>query len=367
MKYPFKTTEELRNHFSGVDAGFEISNLNSGLRKAVSQVKDIVSSDVYTLMQNHYESSNYNQDGETDETYIRLNELVDYVQFPLAHFAFFFHFIWLQLRVGSDTLSVTDKENTPYKYQHDQAKDELLESAYSGINDLYDFLNEKATKWTAWAASTTYAVGDIVKNGENYYTANTAHTSSEDFATDSANWDATLSDNIIFKEWTNSEQYTDLGNDLFSSYREFDTYFGIDGSAAFYVKTRTIRNRAVEDDISPRADVTQATTKADTKLMKKIKLYVAFKTMADAALQLDYFLLPSSLRKDIDSEYTKKSLTEAKNMRDSTARILGMKAEEYLADIDIYIAQKGKEPDDSPYEQFESKVTEDDKHSSIGI
>lgn len=42
---------------------------------------------------------------------------------------------------------------------------------------------------TAWATTTAYAVNDYVKNGSDYYRCNTAHTSSSTFDADSSNWD----------------------------------------------------------------------------------------------------------------------------------------------------------------------------------
>jgi hypothetical protein len=48
-----------------------------------------------------------------------------------------------------------------------------------------------AETYTVWAAGTSYAVGDIVENGGDFYIANTAHTGSA-FVSDAANWDAIL-------------------------------------------------------------------------------------------------------------------------------------------------------------------------------
>lgn len=366
-KYPFSTTEELKKHVSGVDVGFEQENIESGKRRAASLVKDIVSVEVWDLMINHFNSDNYNAADQQDENYQRLDELVEYFQFPMANFTFFFHFVWLQLRIGNDKITLTDKENSPYKYQEDEAKDQLLETAYEGINDLIDYLTTTATKWTVWAAETEYKTDDVVKNDGIYYVAVADHTSSAAFADDSANWTAKPESEIIFKEWTNSNQYQAYQNNLFTDYREFDQYISINRSAAFFVKVRTILNEVIVDNIEPRTGAIDTKVKADEKLLNRIKRHVAYQVMAVAVLRLDYFLLPGSLRKNIDSEYTRKSLTEAKNVRESLSAALEKKATAYMHDIDLYLAQKNKTNDDKPYNTFKSSVTGDDKFSSIGI
>ena len=367
-KYPFRTSEEIKKQVSGVDSGFEDVNIESGKRRAASHIKDIVSAGVYNLTMEHYEGDNYNIGGQEDEQYLRLDLLVDHVQFAMAHFTFFYHFVWLQLRIANDTISLTDKENAPYKYQEDAAKEELLETAYEGVNDLIDFLDQESTKWTVWAASTVYKAGDIIKYEEKYYTASAGHTSSQDFATDAPNWEETGPDNIIFKEWTSSGQYAAQQNQLFNGYKEFDTYFGINRSAAFYVKAATIINEVIEDDIVPRTgDISGVKVRGDERLSKKIKKYVAYRTMSVAAIRMDYFSLPESLRKDVGNEYKQKSLTSEKTMREKTAQVIGNQAKGYLEEIDLYLAQKDKTPAERPYNKFKSKLTNNDKHCSIGI
>lgn len=366
-KYPFVNTEDLKKNVSGVDVGFDQDNIESGKRRAASLVKVIVSDEVWDLMINHFNSEHYNVAEQSNEIYMLLDELVEYFQFPLANFIFFFHFIWLQLRIGNDKITLTDKENSPYKYQEDEAKEQLLETAYEGMNDLIAFLNKNATKWTAWKAATNYKTGNIVKHDASYYVAATDHTSTDAFADDIAKWTVKPKSEIIFIEWTNSSQYQENQNNLFTDYREFDQYFSINRSAAFYVKVRTILNEVIADDIEPRTGEINDSVKGDDKLMNKVKRYVAYQVMAVAVLRLDYYLLPASLRKNIDSEYTRKSLTEAKNVRESLSAGLENKATGYLNDIDLYLSQKNKSPEDKPYDSFKNSVTGDDKFSSIGL
>ena len=366
-KYPFTNAEELKKNVSGVDINFEPENIESGNRRAAAYVKDLVSEEVWQLMIDHFnDTDNYNQPNQENENYLRLDNLVENMQFPLSNFTFFFHFIWLQVRIANDTVKLSDKQNTPYKYQEDEAKDQLLEAAHEGISDLIDFLNKEATQWSDWLPETEYATADVVKYGGNYYTANSDFTSGTEFTP--ANWTSKPAGEVIFKEWTNSLQYMQLKNEVFANYKEFDQYFGINRSAAFYVKARTIIHEVVVDHVYPRTGtLPNEKVTADATLLSKIKRYVAYSAMSIATLRMDYYLLPGSIRKNIDSEYTRKSLTEAKNVRESLSVALGNKADEYLNDIDLYLAQKDKTPDDKPYDKFKSTVTSDDKFSSMGI
>ena len=72
----------------------------------------------------------------------------------------------------------------------DSAKVYMANTAHtSGATFAGDSANWDIVGDTAWASTTAYAINDYVKNGTDYYRCNTAHTSSSTFSDDSAKWD----------------------------------------------------------------------------------------------------------------------------------------------------------------------------------
>lgn len=320
----FKTSEELKLVVSGMDIGFSRTNLTTGEKRAAGYLRDIITPEMYDKALEHYHSANYKKQTEPETA---LDDLVTHVQFVMGNLTMFFHFIWLQLRIGNDTISLTDKDNVPYKYQTDEARNQLFETAAEGINELVDYLVKQAVK-------------------------------------DPPDTD--------FNPWKNSSQYAAFKNQLFKSYREFDEYFGIDRSAAFFIKARTLINEVIADRIEPRVGKIEKVLKPeeegvepDAKLIAKIKRAAAYCIIAEACTRFDYFWLPASIRGQIDNEYAKKNSTHQDFVRDKLTALYQNNANGYLADIDMYLAQKNKTPDEVPYGKFETRPNADDKHVTI--
>jgi hypothetical protein len=368
-KYPFKTGEELKSVASQIDISFEIENIDSSLILAANELKDIISSDVWDLMLAHYNSGNYDVDppdppGEGELVdYSLLNELVHKVQPALANLAFYHHFIWLMLRISSNSVTVMKGENetTAYKYQTDEAKEKLLEVTWVQINDLIDFLNDNATDWADFAASTAYEADDIARYEEAFYSAKEAFTSIEEF--DAADWDEVDDADVIFHEWTLSEQYTESQLLIFKDYKEFDKYYGIDRSASFFIHARFIISEIIKDDIIPRTS--DIYTSTDDNLLRRVKRYLAYKTVSVALFRFDFFYLPGSIRRKVNNEYT--SVTDAAVNADfvktKLAAVLKNKADEYLMEIDHYLSSliTPEDEDDTVYTKYEHTPDAEDK------
>lgn len=320
----FKTTEELKEAVSGMDIAFNRVNLSTGSKRAAGYLRDIITPGMYDKALAHYHSDDYQKQ---ENPLVAMDNLVHHVQFVMGNLTMFFHFIWLQLRIGNDTISLTDKENVPYKYQTDEARNQLFETAAEGINDLVDFLVAEVTKETPDEA---------------------------------------------FNPWKDSSQYGAFKTLLFKNYREFDEYFGIERSAAFFIKARTLIAEAQNDHIEPRVGSIEKILKPvgegvqpDTKLIAKIKRAAAYLTIAEACTRFDYFWLPASIRGQIDNEHAKKNASHQDFVREKLSALYRNNAEGHLNDVDMYLAQKNKVAADIPYGKFETKPNADDKHVTM--
>jgi len=376
FKYPFQTGEEIKSVASQIDISFDIENIDSSLILAANELKDIISKDIWDLMLTHYNSENYNVDppaeppAEPEEEpidYSLLDELVWKIQPALANLAFYHHFIWLMLRISNNSVTVMKGENetTAYKYQTDEAKEKLLEVTWVHINDLIDFLNDNATAWTDFAATTAYTKAALVRYSDAFYSAKEAFTSDDEF--DAADWDEVSDDDVIFHEWTLSEQYTESQLLIFKDYKEFDKYYGIDRSASFFIHARFIVLEIIKDDIIPRTS--DIYTSTDDNLLRRVKRYLAYKTVSVALFRFDFFYLPGSIRRKVNNEYT--SVTDAAVNADfvktKLAAVLKNKADEYLMEIDHYLSSliTPEDEDDTVYTKFEHTPNADDKYVAM--
>lgn len=305
---PFKTGEDIKSSLSQINIDFDIANVQNSFIKASDLIKDIISPAMWQLMIDHYNSDNYQatpepvEDGEEADpmtaVYALLDTLVKKVQDPLANFGMAEHFVWLMLRIsnGSVTVAKSENETTAFKYLTDEAKEQLIETAYMFCNQLVDFINENATPWTTWAKGTGYLLNDIVRYGDTFYKCNEAHTSGETF--DETKWTECEAHEVIFWQWLESEQYAELNNEIFTGYKDFNKYFDINRSAYFYYKLRHIINRVKDEEIEPR--VFEAVT--TDKLRTKLKRATAYCCMGIVCYEWDFNSLPANIRRVISNE-----------------------------------------------------------------
>lgn len=315
--YPFQNTAELKTVFSEIYVSTDFDSLKSSFVLAADEIKDVISDAMWDKMLLHYNSGDY---GKTDtEEQIRLNKLVDLTRIPFANFAIFHHFIWLTINVKDNSVTVvkSDSETTAYKYQTDEAKQKLLQTAWLGINNLIDFLD-----------------------------------------TEKAN----------FSDWTDSDQYKELQEIIFDDHKDFNKNYGIDKSALFYIKVRSIILLIQEEEILPRIEG-KISEIEDSILKIKIKRAVAFRTMARACLQLDYFNLPGSIRRSIDNEMTKKNTAkQSEFVQQKLSEVLDNQADSYMRGIDLYLASKKEvTAPESQYDDFDHTPESTDKHYFPGI
>lgn len=355
----FKTGNEIKNYISGLDAALDIKNIASGLQMAAADVLDVVSPEVYKLFIAHAESEDFDVTDESDPKKIALNKLVHLLRVPVAGLGLFHHFIWFAIRVSNSGITTTksNNETAAYKYQTDEAKRSLLQRAYAGISEVIDFLTENAEKHGSFTPDTAFAQNAAIEIDGQFYRAKENFTSGETF--DVNDWTAIDKTSLFLHEWSFSDQKKESESYLFANYRDFDRYFGIDRSAAFFIKVRNIIKRNILKHIRPRFG---SSVPAD--YLEAVKTYLAHLVVADAIIQLDVNLLPESIRGPINNEMNKKG-GDVEFIRKNLRNQILEEAKEYIQGIDLNVASE-KSSDNTAVGKFEVKADPTQKfYSSI--
>ncbi len=357
-KYPFITGEDLKKAASQINLNFDIDNIQSSLSLAANDLKDIVSQAVWDEMITYFNSGDYNPDGTT------VNDgLVNAFLAPLANMAMLHHFIWLQLNISNSGITVTksDHETAAFKYQTDEAKEKLLQSAWVETSNLIDFLNTKATVWTLWKAQTAYVLNQVVRQNNVFYKATAAFTSGDTF--NAANWIQIADADVVLNEWTLSQQYTEQKTLIFTGYKDFDKYFSIDRNAAFYIRCRYLISEIIKEDIYPRLGTKEITNEV---MLIKVKRFLAYKTMALSVMRFDPFHLPVSIRQSIKNNMTKAN-NDFNYLKEKYSAGIENRAARYLEELDMYREQKdvNEIPDPGPYDNYEQEYDDDQKFVSM--
>jgi hypothetical protein len=362
-KYPFTTGEDLKAAASQVNLNFDIANIQSSLSLAANDLKDVVGDEVYAAMLTFYNEGTFNPTGATLG-----DKLVNAFRPALANLALYHHFIWLQLQISNSGINVAKGENvtSAYKYQTDEAKDKLLQTAWIETNNLINVLNAEATPWKAWAPATAYVLDEYVKNAGTYYQVTTAFTSPATFTTDNlTEVDESVTEVIHLKEWTNADQYSMQGELIFVDYKEFNQYFSIDKNAAYYYRMRYILVEIIKEHIKPR--IASPLTITDELKLIKVKRFLAYKAVAESLLRLDPMHLPVSLRQSIRNDMTTKE-NDFTFLKEKLRAAIDQKATNYLHELDIYTAAQVADADiedgETQYTPYESNTDTERKFFS---
>jgi hypothetical protein len=322
LKYPFLTGEDLKNSgLSDIDIAFNIENLDTGLRMAVTKLKHIISDAVFNAIMNHYNSDAYQKPDPTADEKL-LDSLVLNMQYSLSPFAFLETFVWRRLRVKNSSITVVknDSEDRPYKYDLDEAKDSLYRIGWTFTTELFDLLN-------------------------------------------------TNINNAIspFAEWKISKQYIAMQALVIRDYKEFNEFYFIDHNAAFFVRAIGIQRQIIEEDINPRLKIIYTVTEDDPvqtpdTVLKLIKSYLANMVMSRAAFSMDAYYLPDSLRNIIENEQYRKKGNNNQFVKEKLSANIAHEAKMILDKLDLELASlKELEEGESYTDEFESTYEDDDK------
>lgn len=139
-------------------------------------------------------------------------------------------------------------EASMYKYQHEEVKAHHLESYWTALDALLDWLDDNSDKYG----------------------------------------------------WSNTTTYKDREKLPVKSASEFDKYFGIGNSSHFYFKILYLIRQVWNGDIAPALP-----SDAPEKILELAKQALCYKVMAHAVMQFDITELPRSVRFDDSHEYSK--------------------------------------------------------------
>ena len=150
MQALINTNAELKQ-FVTVSSGMEIQALLPYLTnsEAEKQVKDVTGQTVYTELLSAYINNTLNE---------RQQELLPYVQKPLANFA-----IWQHVNQGGVIVSnsgvtlTTERDKQAFQWQQIKLEQSLLNQAYFALDALISYLNTNKDLFPTWAAQSNYA------------------------------------------------------------------------------------------------------------------------------------------------------------------------------------------------------------------
>jgi len=358
----FKRGLELKKYVSGIDATFDIENIENSIIQAQEDVTDYIGEALMDIAEEHYNSVNYNVADDQDAGHIRLNKLVDLIRAAVAPTAINYHFIWLAIRVSNSGITTvkSSNETAAYKYQTDEAKSQLLQQSYSAITRLLAFLNKEATPFTDFAPLTAYKKDAVCRNGSAFYIANADFTSTDTF--DVNDWTEKPASEIIFKEWTDSEVRTMLNNLIFTDYKDFNRYYGIDNSAVFFVKARYIIEEQIDTCIRVRFQQ-GAKVQIPAINLSKVKRFLAYKVVSEAIMRLDVNYLPETLRGPISNEMNKKG-GDVDYIREKLRANILNQANDYLKELDMELSSE-KTATEAPLAQYQTNMNSDNNFVSM--
>jgi len=153
------STEELKEYLSVVD-GFTFDVLKPSIRLAQNRyIKKIVGPTLFNKMLNEFQDGEGEGEGEGEESILipieKREELLDLVKHSLAFLAFQNYVDVNQLNISDSGIHITssDHQKTAFRWQIQDLKNHLLDTAYNNIELLMDFLNANIDIFEDWKES----------------------------------------------------------------------------------------------------------------------------------------------------------------------------------------------------------------------
>lgn len=362
MNIPFKSGEDIKQYVSGIHASLDVENVKSSIQQAMEDVADVISEEAAGVAIDHYNSDDFDKDGQSDPVLKKKDEFTHLYRAAVATKGLFHHFIWLEINVSNSGVTTvkSDHETTAYKYQKQEARDALLEQFNKGVSRMIDYLNNNATPFKDWAPDTEFKEDEIALYDGNFYSSNADFTTGETF--DATNWTSKDKSEVLFWQWMVSPQKTESEKQLFTGYKDFNDHFDIDKSATFFIRARHIIKSIYHQHVRSRFG-----DKIQEKYLDAVKDFVAHKAVADAIVKLDFNLLPASIRGPINNEMNKKG-GDVDFVRDKLRNRLLEDAEGFIksVDMDVKAESADLEENPAPMDQFNIEQSPDKKfYSSI--
>jgi len=209
---------------------------------------------------------------------------LDYLKRAMLNFSFYHHLIFIAVRISNDgvTTKKSDDETTAFKYQTDELKISLVESAWFWMDQLFELLNVTTE---------------------------------------------------VFTDWQDSDQKKQL-KALLVEPADFTYTFGID-SFYFFVLCMPLIRKVIDEDITGRIKMSDiAITDEDSEVLKTIKSElnllvkkaIVYRSLSLACKLYSFYELPSPLRKMADTEIHKGQTSE-EYVKNSVAAMLSNNAD----------------------------------------
>ncbi len=283
IKIPFNPgtfSQEAKDLVSGVNLTFQYDNIKSRLSQTGVAIAKTLGKETYEkLVAINMEDS--------EEKLLAL----DYLKRAMLNFSFYHHLIFIAVRISNDgvTTKKNDDETTAFKYQTDELKISLVESAWFWMDQLYELLN--------------------------------THTE-------------------VFTEWQESSQKKQLKS-LYVTSDDFRYIFGVE-STHFFVSSMPLIRKTIDEDIACRADLDEVKIlEADTSAVKAlkneisalIKKAIVYRSLSLACKLYSYYELPAPLRRSADDELHKGTSSE-EYVKKSVSAMLANNADQILLKLE---------------------------------
>ena len=270
---PETFSTESKELVSGVNLSYQYDNIKSRLIQTAVVLQKALGKETYEkIVSAGIDAS------ETEKL------ALDYLKRAMLNFSFYHHLIFIAVRISNDgvTTKKSDDETTAFKYQTDELKISLVESAWFWMDQLFELLNVTTE---------------------------------------------------VFTDWQDSDQKKQL-KALLVEPADFTYTFGID-SFYFFVLCMPLIRKVIDEDITGRIKMSDiAITDEDSEVLKTIKSElnllvkkaIVYRSLSLACKLYSFYELPSPLRKMADTEIHKGQTSE-EYVKNSVAAMLSNNAD----------------------------------------
>ena len=270
---------DIKSKMSGVNITLEFENIESALFQCAHECQRLIGKLTYDFLLSKYKLAVETPDGQALVG-------VDMLQRAMLHGAMYEQLIFLIVRVGNDGVTVkkNDDETTIFRYQQDELKNSLINTAWFWHNQLLEEMNANSEVYTTW------------------------------------------------KDSDEQKAIAELPIGV----KDFSAWVGVN-SSYFVANCRWIIREIYEDTFKPLG------LPLDGVSASVVSRAIVYRSMWQACLRLPYELLPESIRKDLDNEQSKSNKQANETLiREKIALQFFEKSERYLLDLQSAVAQKKK-------------------------
>lgn len=285
IKIPFNATsfsQDAKELVSGVNLSYQFDNIKSRLTQTAVSLQKTLGKETYEKIVS-FDTPAINDSAKSTA--------VDYLKRAMLNFSFYNHLIFIAVRISNDgiTTKKNDDETTAYKYQTDELKISLVESAWFWMDQLYELME---------------------------------------------------SEKESFPEWQESAQKKQL-EELYIKPTDLAYIFGID-SVHFFVTCMPLMRKVIEEEILSRTSFEEIEAKeTDASPLKELKIEIrslikktiVYRSLSLACKLYSFYELPAPIRKNADNEQHK-GVSQQDYVKNSVSELLSKQAEAALRNLE---------------------------------